>query len=889
MDLSTGRTLSFYEILEPLGAGGMGEVYRARDTKLDREVAIKLLPEELAGDVERLQRFEREAKTLASLSHTNFAHVYGVDQVGDHCFIAMELVHGEELAERIERGKLPVRDALVVARQLAEALEVAHEAGVVHRDLKPGNVRITPEGVVKVLDFGLAKPMVPGGEGSGAGSAQSDSFLATRDGVVLGTPIYMSPEQARGKPVDRRADIWAFGCVLYECLTGVRAFGRDSMTDVLAAIVGEEPDWSRLPRLPARVEELLRRCLVKDPRGRLRDIGEARVLLQPERLLELERERREEAGGGARWPLALGALALGLVGGAFGVSRVLGDAAPGAGGPTLADAPVVRFAVSPRIDGDGDVIPWGDPRLSPDGRAVLSPGREELVIRALGSLDVTTIPIEAGARHAAWSPDGRAIVYTNPVGLFRVPSEGGRPLRLVSYESGGSAAGNPPAWLDDGRIAFAYTDEGGASLRAVPSAGGDPVRLVSFEGKGIGRDHFHDVAPFPGGRVLAVLHGGLSDDYDIVVVDGSEVTVVLDLAEGELRTPSWVPAGYLTFGRGSVSDGELWAVPFSLERLEATGEPFQLESGVDSPSVSPDGSLVYVEHLDERSSRLAWWSPGEEREAFGRAHEGTLSQPTLASDGKSIAYVVDQDGSFEVWHHDLDRGVSLRLHSSEQRILATRPLPDGTVMYGQLPEDRANWGELTTHRVAVSGLEEPAAWLRGLVLDVAPDGRTAMVIELDEDEQPQTFAVDLDAPDKRRPVDLGAGENGLAISPDARWMLFAGGAGTDRQVYLRGFPEGDEVWRVSVDGAESAMFSEDGDEIVYVKEGALFRVSLETEPEVRLGSPEELGELGGEGLPGFLGGWRDGRMLVADTTGAYGGDLVVVLGWQAELEELVDR
>jgi serine/threonine protein kinase len=280
MPLAAGHTLSFYEILGPLGAGGMGEVYLARDTRLDREVAIKVLPEELADDEERLRRFEREAKTLASLNHTNIAGIHGIDQVDDICFIAMELVPGEDLSQRLDRGALPVSEALDVCRQIAEGLEVAHEAGIVHRDLKPANVRITPGGVVKVLDFGLAKPIHASPNGEGTSAAESDSFLMTEEGLVLGTPTYMSPEQARGKPVDRRTDIWAFGCVLYECLTGERAFRGGSLTDILASIVGEEPDFSRLPRLPASVRALLVRCLKKDPRVRLRDIGEARVLLQ---------------------------------------------------------------------------------------------------------------------------------------------------------------------------------------------------------------------------------------------------------------------------------------------------------------------------------------------------------------------------------------------------------------------------------------------------------------------------------------------------------------------------------------------------------------------------------------------------------------------------------
>ena len=306
MSLAVGQTLSFYEILGPLGAGGMGEVYRAKDTRLDREVAIKVLPEELADDEERLRRFEREAKTLASLNHPNVAGIHGVDQEESVCFLALELVPGEDLETRLSRGPLAADEALDVCRQIAEGLEAAHEAGVVHRDLKPGNVRVTPEGVVKLLDFGLAKPIRPVGSGSGVSTAQSDSFLATEEGLVLGTPTYMSPEQARGRAVDRRTDIWAFGCVLYECLTGERAFQGESFADVLAAIVGDEPDWSKLPALHPRVGELLHRTLTKDPRERLRDIGEARMQL----VLAADGFRRGAGGRGAG-PLVAGSLVRG--------------------------------------------------------------------------------------------------------------------------------------------------------------------------------------------------------------------------------------------------------------------------------------------------------------------------------------------------------------------------------------------------------------------------------------------------------------------------------------------------------------------------------------------------------------------------------------------------
>src|SRR5262245_32720117 len=282
MSLSPGQALAHYSIVGPLGAGAMGEVYRARDTRLGREVAIKVLPEHFADDEERLRRFEREAKTLATLNHPNVAQIHGVDQVGETCFLVLELVPGESLEERLRRGPLPLDEAIDFCRQIAEGLEAAHEAGVIHRDLKPANVRITPEGKVKVLDFGLAKPARDSHHGS-----STDSVLSTEAGRLLGTPTYMAPEQARGRSIDRRVDVWAFGCVLYECLTGKRAFAGETLTDVLGAVLHTEPDLASLPRdTPRSVRSLLERCLAKDSRQRLRDLGDAR--------LELERAMRGE-------------------------------------------------------------------------------------------------------------------------------------------------------------------------------------------------------------------------------------------------------------------------------------------------------------------------------------------------------------------------------------------------------------------------------------------------------------------------------------------------------------------------------------------------------------------------------------------------------------------
>jgi serine/threonine protein kinase/tetratricopeptide (TPR) repeat protein len=392
MPLAAGQSLTFYEILGPLGAGGMGEVYRARDTRLEREVAIKVLPEELADDEERLRRFDREAKTLASLNHPNVAGIHGIDQVDEICFIAMELVPGEDLAARIARGPLPVNEALDVCHQIAEGLEAAHEAGVVHRDLKPANVRITPKGVVKLLDFGLAKPLRPETPDQGTTAAEPDSALMTGEGLVLGTPTYMSPEQANGEPVDRRTDVWAFGCVLYECLTGTRVFSGGTTLSVIAAVMECQPDWGALPRAtPPAVERLLRRCLVKDPGERLRDIGEARLAL-----IEAKRSETADAAAAATRPqsrtlrvVMLIALALTLT---FFVRWKFGRGSGDAGGGSGSIEAVV---VLPFTNESGDAA-----------MDYLSDGIAESVINRLSSLpDLRVVPRSTAFRYRGSEPE----------------------------------------------------------------------------------------------------------------------------------------------------------------------------------------------------------------------------------------------------------------------------------------------------------------------------------------------------------------------------------------------------------------------------------------------------------------------------------------------------
>src|SRR5512135_3303492 len=441
MTLAVGTKLGPYEIQAPLGAGGMGEVYRARDGKLNRDVAIKVLPETLARDADRLARFQREAQVLASLNHPHIAAIYGLEKSGDLEALVLELVGGETLAERIARGPLPVEEALAIARQIADALEAAHERGVVHRDLKPANVKVTPEGQVKVLDFGLAKALA--GDASSPDMTHSPTITAeaTQAGVVIGTAAYMSPEQARGKAVDKRADIWAFGVVLYEMLTGRKLFEGETVSDVLAGVLRAEIDWSKLPpTTPAAMRCVLRRCLDRDPKHRLRDIGDARIALEDlASTASLSSAAAEPVGAAPAsrpvWPWVAAVLAAVLFGAAAGRFAF---------SPHRVPAPAVRFEVAvPAVSGAA---------ISPNGRLLAIVSRGRLFVRDLDRLELREIAGTEGAIRPFWSPDSRTIAYGAKGKLWKVPAESGAPSVICELVGGLWDQDAGGAWLPSGSI-----------------------------------------------------------------------------------------------------------------------------------------------------------------------------------------------------------------------------------------------------------------------------------------------------------------------------------------------------------------------------------------------------------------------------------------------------
>jgi serine/threonine-protein kinase len=642
MPLVPGKTLTHFVVLDILGAGAMGEVYRAKDTRLDREVAIKLLPEHFAKDAERRKRFEREAKSLASLNHPNIAQIYAVDQDEDSYFLALELVPGETVEDRLRRGPLPLDEALDIGRQIAEGLEAAHEAGVIHRDLKPANIRVTPEGKVKLLDFGLAKPVR-----EGAGTSSSDSVLSTEQGRLLGTPTYMAPEQARGRAIDKRVDLWAFGCVLYECLTARRAFGGETLSDVIANVIENEPDWSRLPPLPTRVRELIERCLTKDLAHRQRGAGDA--------ALALEVARREGPSLRAAAPRRAGATVGWLVAAVACATAVWLQLRSGSEpSRAVATARETRFELA--LPPDTRLCPSdranNEVAVSADGTRiayVVEDGENTAIwTRALGQLEPKRLDLGKDVRGPTFSPDGKWMAYTQGFRhLMRVPVDGGPPERMVTLRFTKDAA-----WLADGTWACADQDQlhilecdlalGTTRVLATAAAG--------FEG-------FENVVASPDPSwLLADGWKGLGvTDYRVFAVDRASgaVEVLIENA----ASPAVVGEDILVFQRGAA----LYATRFDFRTRRPLGEPRMVQAGVSTDrwggstqfAVSRTGTLVYAPGSRRGEGRRLVWKSADGSVEPIRAEPDAFSQGLDLSVAGRMVIVRTLRDREQLWSIDL--------------------------------------------------------------------------------------------------------------------------------------------------------------------------------------------------------------------------------------------
>ena len=886
MRLAAGTRFGPYEIIAPLGAGGMGEVYRARDTKLGRSVAIKVLPHELTTDPERLARFEREGRLLASLNHPHIGGIYGLEEGDGGSALVLELIDGQTLAGKLKSREhvgeaLPLDEAVVIARQIADALEAAHERGIIHRDLKPANVMVTPAGVVKVLDFGLAKAAGPAD--SKISEAQPTTVVGTREGIVLGTAAYMSPEQARGLAVDKRTDIWAFGCVLYKMLTGRRAFGGTTTTDVLAAILEREPDWSALPvATPLPIRRVMRRCLQKDLRRRLQDIGDGRVELE-DTLTGTESAAEQPhaiANRRLEWvPWLVAAIAVAI---AFGVFARFSRRAPDA---ETATARLTRLAMG--MSGTG--TPSGALAMTPDGSRVVYAGNNDtqIFVRSLDQLDPTPIFTAATPVNQVFvSPDGQWVGFLEGGSLKKVAITGGPATTLV--REGGSGT-----WAPDDTIIFDDPDRAVGLLR-VSSNGGETSVLSRPDAARGELDHVSP-AVLPGGRAvlfsIRAITGGI----------GAAQVAVLDLTTGTQRvlirggsSPQFVPSGHLVH----VSDGTLKAVAFDLATLETRGTPATIVSRIrgTSYSVSRDGTLTYADAPNLLVGRTMVWVDRQGREEPLAAPPRTYSQPRLSPDGSKIAVTLEGD----IWTWDLARKALDRRTFDPandffpmwsprgDRLLYTSQRSNGPTMFWQ-PADG-------------SGSAEPLA---GEVRADAPLGSTWFPTSLTRDGTRLVFytggpldvmLVSLEGtPKVQSLIQTPANENNGALSPDERWLAYASDSSSGRfEIFVRPFPNvsGGQS-QVSVAGGGRPVWAPSGQELFYeAPGGAIMAVKVDTKSNAwSAGAPTKVLEgsylTEGGGIRDYDVS-RDGqRLLMIKPSPADATQIIVVQHWTDELKRLV--
>jgi serine/threonine-protein kinase len=815
--LSPGSKLGHYVIVAPLGAGGMGEIYRATDTHLGRDVAVKVLPPEVSGDAERLARFRREAQLLASLNHPNIAAIHGLEEADGKLFLVLELVEGEDLSERLKRGAIPVEEAIEIGKQIAEALEDAHERGIVHRDLKPANVKVTPDGRVKVLDFGLAKAYAGDtASGSSVDLSQSPTLAqtGTQAGVILGTAAYMAPEQARGKPVDKRADIWAFGALLWEMLTGRPLFTGETVSDVLASVLTREPDWVLLPDPARHVSGVLARCLERDPRRRFRDIGDVR--------LEIERVQSSgpsapgaETASRSRLPrvgLALALLAAGAAGGLL--TRLLTGSGPKTATP-------LRFSIALA---PGQQVATSDDALlafSPDGSSLVLPvvdnGQPWLARRRLDGSSTERIEGTEGGRAPFFSPDGKWLGFIAGGKLRKVAAEGGRPFALADQQGAGGSA-----WGTDGRIVFApiYSD----GLFRVSAEGGEPERLTTPDRTRGELGHWWPQI-LPGGK--AALFTAFCSPLDTSRVRFVSLGTgdVRDVVEGGFFG-RYVPSGHLLY----VKEGRLFAAPFDVGRGAVTGPAKSvLDDVFVSPTgalslldVSADGTLAWVpESLAEPPRELVWVDrDGRTRPVLPetRRYQGV----SLSPDGRFLATTILGE-SLDLWTYSVERRTLSRLTTGPRTEFSPFWSRDGRTVFFVL--DRPPF-EIDRIAFGSSAEGEPLwkAELDTILTGLSPDGRL-VVYTLTEPETGRNVwvgSVDGSQPPRAFRATRYEEQYGT-FSPDGRWLAYESNETGRPEIYVEAFPGLGERHQVSADGGTEPLWIHRSGEIFY-RHGSEMRV-----------------------------------------------------------------
>ncbi len=880
--IAPGTSLLNYRLVEKIGEGGMGAVWRATDATLGRDVAIKVLPEALASEPERLARFEREARVLAALNHSNIASIYGFHETNGIRFLAMELVPGEDLAQRLQQGSVPFSEAMQIAGQIAAALEVAHDQGIVHRDLKPANVRLTPDGEVKVLDFGLAKALdttttsSPGGD---AAMSPTITSLGTVAGVILGTAAYMSPEQARGKPVDRRADVWAFGCIVFEMLSGRRPFEGETVSDTLAAVLAKDPDWGKLPAtLPPRVRELLKRCLEKDVKKRLRDMHDLRIELADSREWLGTTERLAATPAAApRRPvvLAAGALVIASLAVAAWVLTRSGTAA--------APARLTRVALR-RPSGETNVGP-GTFALAPDGSAVVfvvhgDGDATHLWIRDLSNPAGREIPGTDKATLPFWSPDSKHIAFFSDGKLRRTPRAGGAVQTVCDAPSGRGGA-----WGSTGTIVFAPTS--GGPLSKVAASGGTTEPATTLDASR-GQTGHRFPCFLPDGRhfTFATLPPLAASLYqvDFAALDDPIARPLLVSA----AAPRYADPGYMIFGR----DQAFIAQRIDVSRMKMLGEPVPLAeraevegviAGESSVDCARDGTIVYDE-ADRRPVDVAWFGKD------GRLIKTVLRHPTLvyafavSRKGDRVAMLDYGDQGLTLVVADLTTGASSRLARGDRQPIGVAWTPDDSAVVASLLDSGKRAIVAFDPRNGSERSVLAAGTLFMRPTSVAPDG----AVLLEELISGRLYDIEIlprGASETRPYLATPANEGGASVSPDGRFVAYVSDTSGRREIYVDGFPEHRELRRVSTDGADGLVWwRDDGRELYFSTSNgrSLLGCDVATSPDLKIGAPHVVFE--GPPHSASAPAPHGDRFLVVTPIGERPSALTLVQNWAAQLE-----
>jgi serine/threonine protein kinase/Tol biopolymer transport system component len=900
MSLSPGTRVGSYEIVSVLGAGGMGEVYRARDPRLNRDVAFKILPDAFASDPDRLLRFTREAQTLASLNHPNIAAIYGIEESQNVRALVMELVEGEDLSQRIARGAIPLDETLPLARQIADALEAAHEQGIIHRDLKPANIKVRRDGTVKVLDFGLAKAV-------GIGRSNADSARATGDaspaatitalavserGMILGTPAYMSPEQARGQLTNRSTDVWAFGCVLYEMLAGRLAFPGETQSDVVASVLGREPNWHALPAsAPKGILRLLRRCLAKDPRRRLHDIADARLELEEALAPVVDGDSDSHVAikrGHLVWS-ALAAAVVGLVGWLAGTNW---------SATSLPRMPsVIRSTLLLPADTRLTLTSVGSVSISPDGARIVYAaqvqGVNRLFVRDLDQPDAKELAGTDGAIGPFFSPDGQWVGFLAQGSLRKIPVRGGAIETLCEIVPFGAYYG--ATWSAEDVIYFAGAFAGGISR--VPALGGQKEDVtLPDEAKGEIAHLFPSL--MPGGKVLLFTVKKTDiESYDDAVVavrvlgTGEQKTIVQRGSHARY-SPIDKDSGYLIYAH----DAALFALPFNHVRLEATGPSarvlsnatFHSLNGVAQFSISDTGTLVHATGPAVSDSRLVWVDRKGHIEPFP-LRDFRAGYHRISPDGRRLASE-KMVANHDIWLYDFARGGVTRLTFNSD---SHYPIWSGDATRLAFRSGRQN----NLFSVPVDGSAPPEALVRNefekLPTSWSADGRWLAFTQVDPKTSDDIWVLSMRDRIPRMVLGTPYQERGAVFDPTARWIAYVSNATGRYEVYVQQFPGPGERWQVSVDGGTEPTWAADGKELFYRSGRRLMSVDIKPGATLDVGRPRTVfeGDFAATPLHAMYDATRDGDrfLMIQNDPPRTFAQLHLVLNWFTELASGVGR